>query len=164
MVYELADVRHPQLPLRLPHAETRAVVESLPVRCSHHDAFRFFSQSARPLNALQPDLDQRQELEQPACLHANMDLLKWALKLGAWIPSDLMAAAFRLAMDARVIDMRASPYDVSGLGLEAIAIETPAGRRAYIAEQRRIHDLGLGLRARLIDAMQRLFTLTELAA
>ena len=32
--------------------------------------------------------------------------------------------------------MRASPYDVSSFGLEPVAIETPAGKAAYVAAQR----------------------------
>jgi len=77
MVYRGIDVRHASTtPLRLPQEEIDAVVESLPVCCSHYDAFRFFAEPARPLNRLQPDQDSRQAMEQPACLHANMDLYK----------------------------------------------------------------------------------------
>ena len=47
-------------------------------RCSHFDAFRFFTDSARPLNTLQPGRDDRAEFEQPGCLHAGMDLYKHA--------------------------------------------------------------------------------------
>ena len=44
----------PRVPLRLGAAGTDAVVESLPVHCTHHDAFRFFTAAARPRNAVPP--------------------------------------------------------------------------------------------------------------
>ncbi len=155
MVYEEQDIRHTQLPLRLSHADTRALVEELPVRCSHFDAFRFFSQSARPLNQLQPSVENRAELEQPACLHANMDLFKWCQKLYPLVPSDLTLRCWRLAQTAREMDMRASPYDVSVYGLEAIRIETPEGRRQYVQEQKQIMEEAKPLRQELMDCLRR---------
>src|SRR5690606_15086843 len=92
---------------------TDAVVEAHPVRCSHFDAFRFFTPEARPVNRLQPTRENQPELEQPGCLHANMDLLRAALTLGPACPGDLLLDTFELARDIRVLDMRASPYDVS---------------------------------------------------
>src|SRR4051794_32773271 len=56
MVYRSEAVRHP-LPLRLGAAGTDTVVESHRVACSHFDAFRFFTEPARPLNVLQPARD-----------------------------------------------------------------------------------------------------------
>lgn len=153
MVYEKKDVRHPQLPLRLGHAETRRVVETLPMRCSHYDAFRFFSESARGFNPVSLSPGQRPEREQPACLHANMDLLKWCLKAHPWVASRLTADAFFLAMEARRVDMRASPYDTRGLGLSPIPIETPEGRREYVALQKEIAEAAAPVRDRLIGAL-----------
>ncbi|WP_418607061.1 3-methyladenine DNA glycosylase [Georgenia sp. SUBG003] len=75
MVYRQREHRH-ELPLRLGQAGTDAVVESHPIRCSHFDAFRFFTEPARPLNRLQPGRTTQLDLEQPGCLHANMDLVK----------------------------------------------------------------------------------------
>ncbi len=46
-------VRHPW-PLRLGAAGTEEVVEAHRIGCSHFDAFRFFTDAARPLNTLQP--------------------------------------------------------------------------------------------------------------
>ena len=48
----------------------------------------------------------------------------------------LLAFLFVLAWDVREVDMRASPYDFSDLGLEPIGIETPEGKREYAAHQR----------------------------
>ncbi len=77
MVYRAGDeLRHP-LPLRLGQAGTDAVVEANPIACSHFDAFRFFTPQAAPLNAVQPTRATQIDLEQPGCLHANMDLYKW---------------------------------------------------------------------------------------
>lgn len=77
MVYrdgaEGRDHRHP-LPLRLGAAGTDAVVEGHRVACSHIDAFRFFTPEARRRNQLQPTRETQVALEQPGCLHANMDL------------------------------------------------------------------------------------------
>ena len=156
MVYEKKDVRHPQLPLRLSHQETRKIVETLPMRCSHYDAFRFFSVSARSFNPVPLSPDRRPEQEQPACLHANMDLLKWCLKIHPYLPSGLIANAFELALDARRIDMRASPYDVTPLGETPIPIETPEGRKTYLAAQQSIAARAGPIRDSLIQYLQQL--------
>ena len=156
MVYRSAEARrHAAWPLRLGSAGTDAVVESLPVRCTHFDAFRFFTPEARPLNRASPDLAGRVDNEQPGCVHANMDLYKWAMKLGPLAPSELAADAFALAADARQVDMRASPYDFRAAGLEPIAIETAEGRAAYEREQRRLAAAAAPIRARLIVACDR---------
>ena len=139
MVYGLADgeQRHEDWPLRLGAAGTDAVVESQPVRCSHFDAFRFFTPSARPLNSLQPSRSEQVMLEQPGCLHATMDLYKWTFQLLPLVPSALVAQCFELARDAREVDMRASPYDLRQLGLEPIRIEEPEGRAAVRSDTER---------------------------
>ncbi|KAE8763182.1 3-methyladenine DNA glycosylase [Georgenia thermotolerans] len=149
MVYRQEAHRHP-LPLRLGQAGTDAVVESHPVRCTHYDAFRFFTAPARPLNRLQPARATQLDLEQPGCLHANMDLLKTALKLGPACPGGLLLDCFELARDIRVLDMRASPYDVTGLGHSPVAIETAAGRAEYVAQQRAFAGRAEPLRDRLL--------------
>jgi hypothetical protein len=154
MVYAAEDVRHPLLPLRLPHAEIREVVEELPLCCTHYDAFRFFSAEARPLNATPLDSGSRLQREQPGCLHANMDLFKWCLKLQPMVSSALTRDAFELALRARWIDMRASPYDVSRFGVEPIAIETPEGRRCYGELQRQLAADAVPIRDRLIEVLQ----------
>ena len=41
------------------------------------------------------------ELEQPGCLHAGMDLYKWAYKLDPFVPSELVADCFALAAEIR---------------------------------------------------------------
>ena len=57
-------------------AQTDAVLESMPLRCSHFDAYRFFTAPATPRNEHRLSRASQGESEQPGCLHANMDLLK----------------------------------------------------------------------------------------
>lgn len=151
MVYRTSDVRHEKWPLRLGAEGTDRVVDSHKVACSHFDAFRFFTASARPLNVLQPTRESQPLLEQGGCLHANMDLYKWACKLTPFVPSAVVLDCFELARDIRTLDMRASPYDLSALGYEAIAIETPAGKAEYAAAQRAFAHRARPLRLRLVE-------------
>jgi hypothetical protein len=156
MVYrEAAERRHQGWPLRLGPEGTDEVVRSLPIRCSHYDAFRFFTPAARPLNRQSPDLAGRPANEQPGCVHVTMDLYKWAMKSAPWVPSELAADAFELARDARSVDMRASPYDFSAAGLAPIRIETPEGRGEYEQEQRRLMKRAEPVRAALVAALGR---------
>ncbi len=143
-------------PLRLGAAGTDAVVESHRIGCSHFDAFRFFTPSARPLNTLQPGHDDRPAFEQPGCLHAGMDLYKHAFRLTPMISSDLVADCFELARDIRVLDMRAAPYDLADLGFEPVRIETTEGKAAYVEAQRGFAERGAPLRARLVAECERL--------
>ncbi len=150
MVYRADDRRHP-LPLRLGQAGTDAVVEAQPVRCTHYDAFRFFTPEAVGRNALQPTRATQVDLEQPGCLHAGMDLHKWSLKLGPAVPGELALDCFALAADVRLLDMQASPYDLGSYGHPAVAVETPEGRAEYARRQRELAGRAAGLRERLLD-------------
>ncbi|MEU4293740.1 3-methyladenine DNA glycosylase [Kribbella sp. NPDC026596] len=151
MVYRTSAVRHEKWPLRLGAAGTDQVVESHKIACSHFDAFRFFTSPARPLNVLQPTRESQPSLEQGGCLHANMDLYKWASKLMPFTPSALLLDCFELARDIRTLDMRASPYDLSALDYEPVLIETPAGKAEYAAAQRGFADRARPLRRQLVD-------------
>lgn len=158
MVYRqtLDELRHNTHPLRFPADELARIVERSAICCSHFDAFRFFTVPARSLNKLQPARDDAQRVEQRGCLHANMDLYKWAFKLAPFTPSELVADCFELARDIREIDMRASPYDLRALGFEPIAIETPEGRVEYERHQRKFTSRGEPLREKLIALCTRL--------
>ena len=155
MVYRTEAPRHPY-PLRLALEALAAVVEARSVACTHFDAYRFFTSGARPLNRLRPTRATMPAMEQPGCLHTNMDLYRWAYKLYPWIPSALLADAFLLARRIREVDMRASPYDLRGLGLAPIPIETPEGRRAYRAHQQRFAREAAPLRQRLLTLVDAL--------
>jgi hypothetical protein len=154
MVYQQSreEIRHQGYELRLTPEALASFVESQSICCSHYDAFRFFTPAARPMNVLQPILDTRLEMEQGACLHANMDLYKWASKLWPWVGADLIGECFHLAQEGRDLDMRASPYDLAHLGYEPVFIETVEGRAQYEHEQRTLATKAEPLRLRLRDA------------
>lgn len=159
MVYRAESVRH-QVPLRLGQAGTDAVVESTGLRCSHFDAYRFFTAAAAPRNQLRLTRPAQVESEQPGCLHANMDLYKWAYKLGPLVESEVVMDCLELAADARALDMRASPYDLDDLGFAPITVEEPAGRAEYVRLQAGIADRAEPLRAALIERCDRLLRVT----
>jgi hypothetical protein len=155
MVYRQDTHRHP-LPLRLGQAGTDAVVEAHPIRCSHFDAFRFFTPAAAGRNRLQPTRATQVDLEQPGCLHASMDVHKWAGKLGPAVPGELALDCFELARDVRLLDMQAAPYDLSTYGQPAVAIETPEGKAEYVRRQRELAGRAGALRGRLIAVCEAL--------
>jgi hypothetical protein len=151
MVYRTdpGQLRH-RLPLRLGQDGTDAVVESMPMRCTHFDAFRFFTGPARPRNALQLTRESQIADEQPGCLHAAMDLYKFAAKLTPLVDSDLVWDAFELAYRARELDMRASPYDLRAYGYDPVPIETPGGRADYVRQQSQLVELAAAVRNTLL--------------
>ena len=156
MVYGLQqqEVRHQSLPLRLSPSSIRETVDTLGLRCTHIDAYRFFTDEAVPLNSLEPTRATQPDLEQPGCLHASMDLYKYAMWFQPLVGSELVADCFALARSARDLDMRASPYDVSTIGLETIPVETTDGRRAYTDVQRELIEMSAPLRERLLSALR----------
>lgn len=147
------EIRHEQVPLRLSPEAITATVDEVGLRCTHIDAYRFFTADATPKNALEPTRERQPELEQAGCIHANMDLYKYAMWASPWIASELVADCFALALAARDLDMQASPYDVSSFGLAPIRVETAEGRREYAQAQRAITSRAEPLRARLIAAL-----------
>lgn len=158
MVYRLPgeQVRHATWPLRLGSTGSDAVVEAHRLRCTHHDAFRFFTPQAAPRNEAQPRRTDQLALEQPGCLHATMDLYKWSYKLAPAVPSDLVVDCFELAAAARTLDVRASPYDLRALGYRPIPIETAEGRAEFVEVQRELIRRAAPLRDRLLQACQAL--------
>jgi len=151
MVYKSTDqeLRHKGYRLRLSTTELAHFVEQQSICCSHYDAYRFFTKEAHPLNLLNPTLDTRLDMEQGGCVHANMDIYKWAIKLWPWIGSDFLAKAFFLALEGRELDMRASPYDLREAGFEPICIETENGRKQYQKEQQALYERATPLRKEL---------------
>jgi hypothetical protein len=153
MVYrsDAENVRHSSWPLRLSAREIAETVEAMDVRCTHFDAFRFFTDQARPLNLEQLTRDGQLASEQPGCLHVTMDLYKWSYKLSPLIASELVADCFELARDVRLVDMQASPYDLNDLEVTPIRIETSSGRAEYVARQREFVERARPLRAQLLE-------------
>jgi hypothetical protein len=155
MVYrqDKFDLRHEYLTLRLGSGRTDEVVEENRIRCSHFDAFRFYTPDAVPLNSLVPSRENQRTMEQPGCLHANMDLYKWAYKLSPLLPSELVMDCFELSWRIRAMDMQASPYDLAGWGYPAIPIETPEGKADYVDHQRTFAAESQQLRRRLLQEL-----------
>lgn len=158
MVYGLTqgEVRHEDLPLRVSPGTIAATVDEIGLRCTHIDAFRFFTPPAVPLNGLEPTRATQPDLEQPGCLHASMDLYKYAFWFSPYVSSELVADCFELARGARSLDMAASPYDCTDLGLVPIRVETPAGRREYAAAQQGLMNRAEPIRARLLAGLEAL--------
>lgn len=152
MAYRVDEVRH-AVPLRLGRDGTDAVVDAHDLKCTHFDAFRFFTPDAVPRNRTPLRRDDQVAWEQPGCLHAGMDVYKWAVKLGPLTPGLVLLDAFELARDIRTLDMEASPYDLAAWGYGAVAIETPDGKAEYVARQRALSARGQELRRRLLEAV-----------
>lgn len=150
MVYRTDNPRH-DLPLRLGQARTNEVVEKHNLRCSHYDAYRFFTPPARPLNLTVLRREDQPECDQGGCVHVTMDLYKWAWKLGPLVPGELLHECFDLAIAARELDMEASPYDCRDWGLGVVAIETTAGKNEYVRRQRVLAERAEPIRHRLIN-------------
>ena len=147
MVYrqDKFDLRHEYLQLRLGPGRTDEVVEENRIRCSHFDAFRFYTPDAVPLNSLVPSRENQRAMEQPGCLHANMDLYKWAYKLSPLLPGELVMDCFELSWRIRAMDMRASPVRPRRLGIPRHPDRDAGG-------QGRVRGLSAGVRGRVAAA------------
>lgn len=161
MVYRSEHPRHQQVPMRMEPDELAEFVESRPLLCTHFDAFRFFTDPAKPMNRFELSREKFLETEQPGCIHSNMDLYKWAFKMYPWIPSSLILDAFELAVEARYIDMQASPYDLRDQGLKPIKIETESGRKEYRQKQEMIYEKGSPIREKIIEQMRGLLSVID---
>lgn len=161
MCYELSpeQVRHSGYELRLSPPEIKAFVDSQKLLCTHYDAYRFFTKTATPMNKFTPNLDTRLEMEQSGCVHANMDIYKWAVKLWPWIGSDFIQKAFILALEGRELDMKASPYDLRQDGYTPIPIETAQGRELYQQSQISYSNKSKLLRQELLNSCKRILSI-----
>ena len=154
MVYRTDTPRH-ALPLRLGRAGTDAVVEAHQLKCTHFDAYRFFTPPARPLNLTVLTREGQAANDQAGCVHVAMDLYKWATKLGPLVPGELLLDTFALAREARRLDMEASPYDCRELGFGVVPIETAEGKAEYVRRQRKLAEDAAPLRHRLVALLER---------
>lgn len=156
MVYRDADDRRHPAPLRLGAAGTDEVVKSHKLVCTHVDAFRFFTDPARPLNVEELGREHQLDREQPGCLHATMDLYRIAFRLLPFVEATIVLDTFELALAVREVDMMASPYDLADQGYDPIAIETPEGKTEYVRRQRGFTEAAAPLRARLLELVDSL--------
>ncbi|HET6574555.1 MAG TPA: 3-methyladenine DNA glycosylase [Fimbriiglobus sp.] len=160
MVYREEQVRHGRVPLRLSRSATNAVVESAALHCTHYDAFRFFTPAAVPRNRVPLSREATADHDQPGCLHVTMDLYKWAFVIAPYSAAEVVADAFELAVVARELDMRVSPYDLTGFGFTPIRIETREGREEYVETQRDLYRRAQPVRVRVLAEYRRLLAVT----
>jgi hypothetical protein len=161
MVYRSPELRHPQMSLRLPAGELERVLEEQQLCCTHYDAYRFFTSAARPRNELALSRETTTVHDQRGCIHVNMDLYRFCYKIYPWLQGELLADAFLLAVAAREIDMRASPYDLRRLGYEPIPLETSEGRGEYVRLQRQLAERAHPVRADVLAAYHTLLETFE---
>ena len=142
------------LPLRVDRETITRTVERKGIHCTHVDALRFFSPAAGPLNHHGSSLTRTDQLrlEQPACVHAHMDLLKIVLRLQPFCGAESVATVLELALQARRLDVAASPYDATQYGVGIIPIETSEGRAQYRSEQRELMTKAEPIRQELLQA------------
>jgi hypothetical protein len=156
MVYgaQPSQIRHQSVPLRLSPEAIRQTVDDVGLRCTHIDAYRFFTEEATPKNDFRPTRQNQPELDQAGCLHVNMDLYKYAMWFSPFIGSERVADAFAIARAARDLDMRAAPYDLTEYGYEPIVLETTAGRQQYATEQRALAERAAPIRRALLTDIE----------
>lgn len=145
-----SEVRHAGVGLRLSTRRIAEVVAEVGLRCTHFDAYRFFTPGAQRLQEPLTRAGQTAH-EQPGCIHAGMDLYRCTYEVAAFVGSDLVVDCLAHARRARELDMRASPYDLPGT--EPVRVETPAGRREYVERQRGLAEQAQILRGRVISAL-----------
>jgi hypothetical protein len=154
MVLGQEELRHNDWPLRISQEQISKTIDEVGLRCTHFDAFRFFTDQARPLNPLQLTRNHQADIEQPGCLHANMDLYKIAMR---WVPilgSLFARECFRLAREIRTVDMQSAPYDLAELGVQPIKLETPAGRLLFAQKQKAFSERAQMLRTSMIKQLE----------
>ncbi len=156
MLYRADEPRHQRIPLRVSKETIIELVEQQGLRCTHYDAYRFFTAEASPRNRWKLSREVMIDHDQPGCIHVNMDLYQFAYKITPYIDGKLLADVFELTSVARELDMRASPYDVSELGLENMILESREGREVYVSEQKAIAERAAVLRSRMILTYERL--------
>lgn len=142
------------LPLRVTRDVINETVERRGVSCTHVDALRFFAPAAAPLNHHGASLKRMDQLrlEQPACVHAHMDLLKIALRLQPFCDASMLQRILQVALESRTLDVAASPYDATAYGVGVIPIESPEGRAQYRREQMALMQRVKPIRQELLNA------------
>lgn len=129
----------------------RRTVERKGIHCTHIDALQYFTKDALPLN-IHSQYNRQDQLhwEQPACVHAQMDLLQYGMRLQPFISARLMRDILSVVLEARKLDVAASPYDATPFGLSPVPVETAYGRKLYRKRQREIMECAQPLRNELL--------------
>jgi len=144
------------LPLRVSREVINQTVERKGISCTHVDALRFFAPAAGPLNHHGSELERMDQLhlEQKACVHAHMDLLKIALKLQPYIDSELIGDVLEISLASRRLDVEASPYDATSYGAGIVPVENAGGRKMYREQQKELMARAEPIRERLLGAYE----------
>lgn len=142
----------PHLPRRVSPSVIRKTVERQGVHCTHTQAMQYFTPDALKLNVY-PKFQRTNQLqwEQPACVHAQMDLLQYACRLQPFCDADLFREILSIVLEARKLDVAASPYDASSYGLAPVPVETAEGRSLYRKRQAELMEQAQPLRQLLLD-------------
>lgn len=153
--------KHQKVPLRVSQEVIDELVEGqkngCSLKCTHYDAYRFFHPSSQGINSI-TNLSRKTQTqyEQGGCIHATMDLFKYAFTLYPFCNAELLRKTLHLALAARKIDMRSSPYEVSEYLSEEekapLRVETVEGRRKFAVEQESLYHRSMPVRAALIIA------------
>ncbi len=146
---------HPARPLRLGATGTDVVVEHHRVRCTHYDAYRFFTADRRARSTRRPDPGARPgraASSRAACTR------RWTSTSGrrSWVrscPASCCWTRSRSPATSASLDMRASPYDLAAHGYTPVRIETAAGKAEYAEAQRGFAARGATLRRRLLETL-----------
>src|SRR5699024_745832 len=109
---------------------------------------------ARPLNLTVLHREDQVHVEQAGCVHATMGLYKWAWKLGPLVPGEPFLNTLELAVDARILDMEASPSDCREPGFSVVAIETTECKHEYVRRQRALADRAKPMRSWLVAIIE----------
>ena len=159
------------LKLRMTQREIDSIVERAPITCTHFDATRHFPETIASRVKTSPSL--RTKNEQAGCVHTNLDLFKYALRLFPFASSELVADALELAIRARELDMRASPYDLSSVDvtelrydfdLTPILIETESGRTKFKNLTMDLYRDSLPIRDRIIKVASSILQIASLSS
>ena len=156
MVFQQDDTarRHQDWPLRLGQAGTDDVVREHQIRCTHFDAFRFFTPPARPLNGLQPDRESQTAVGAaglPARVHGRLQMGLQADSGGAERPAAGRVRAREVDPGTGHARVAVRP-DRAGLPARARS-KPPAGKAEYVAAQREFGRQAQLLRRRLLDTV-----------
>ena len=92
-------------------------------------------------------------MEQPGCLHAGMDVYKWAFKLTRWCRASWWPTASTWRARSGCSTCRPRRTTCASSGYQPVPIETPEGKAAYLERQRAFAERSNALRRRLLTVL-----------
>lgn len=155
MQYGDAVHHYQSLTLRVEQDVIKSTVERKGVHCTHVDALQYFTKDALPLNVHeQYKRSDQLRWEQPACVHSQMDLIQYGMRLQPFVDARLIRDIIAVVLEARKLDVAASPYDATPYGLSPVPVETKEGRKLYRKRQTEIMRQAQPLRKDLLEAYE----------